>query len=148
MQKKVHSCKRRFLCCLLFSLAANKEGTSLSLTNEISATAFLGATNVVVALSQTEVAKRYVEDKRSDIGSEAEKMKFANRINGLVVQFTRLDYNPDLIAEMLVMERLYPIDYHAYQIKKRELWFDVFEDEIKQLHKAGLVHRDLKCLLH
>ena len=50
-----------------------------------------GANNVVVALPETEVAKLYVEDTRSDIGSEAEKMKFANRINGLVVQSARLD---------------------------------------------------------
>jgi serine/threonine protein kinase len=26
----------------------------------------------------------------------------------------------------------------------RELWFDVFHDELKQLHKNGFVHRDLK----
>jgi serine/threonine protein kinase len=44
---------------------------------------------------------------------------------------------------MLVMERLYPIDYRAYEIKKRELWIEVFEDELKELHSNGFVHRDL-----
>ena len=39
-----------------------------------------------------EVAKLYVEDTRSDIGSEAEKMRFANGINELVVKFIRLDF--------------------------------------------------------
>lgn len=45
---------------------------------------------------------------------------------------------------MLVMERLYPIDYRAYEVERRELWFEVFEDELNELHKAGFVHRYLK----
>jgi serine/threonine protein kinase len=71
-------------------------------------------------------------------------MKFANTINNLVVKFIRLDFNEALNAEMLVMERIYPIDYRAYEVEKRELWCDVFEDELMQLHKAGFVHRDIK----
>lgn len=103
-----------------------------------------GANNVVLALNEAEVAKLYLEDTRSDLGSEAEKMKFANRVNGLICRFIRLDYKEDLKAEMLVMERLYPIDYRAHEVEKRELWFDVFQDELTQLHQAGFVHRDLK----
>lgn len=45
---------------------------------------------------------------------------------------------------MLVMERLYPLDYRAYEYERRVLWFDVFEDELAQLHSAGFVHRDLR----
>jgi tRNA A-37 threonylcarbamoyl transferase component Bud32 len=45
---------------------------------------------------------------------------------------------------MLVMERIYPIDFRSYEVEVRELWLDVFEQEIKQLHKAGFVHHDLK----
>ncbi len=103
-----------------------------------------GANNTVIVLSDTEVAKLFTGDTRSDIGSEAEKMKFANTINGLVVQFLRLDYSDELQAEMLVMERLLPIDYRAYEVEVRELWFDVFEEELRALHQAGFVHRDLK----
>lgn len=103
-----------------------------------------GANNIVIALSQTEAAKLYLEDTRSDLGSEAEKMKYANKVNGLVCQFRRLDYDETLKTEMLVMERLYPIDYRAHETEKRELWFDVFQDELFQLHKAGFVHRHLK----
>ncbi len=103
-----------------------------------------GANNTVIVLSDTEVGKLFVCDTRSDIGSEAEKMKIANSINSLVVKFIRLDVQLDLQAEMLVMERLYPIDYRAYEVEIRELWLDVFENELHQLHKSGFAHRDLK----
>lgn len=102
-----------------------------------------GDQNTVIALSDSEVGKLFTGDTRSDIGSEAEKMKFANSINDLVVQFIRLDvFAAD--SEMLVMERLYPLDFRAYEYEKRELLLDVFEDELKQLHQAGFVHRDLR----
>ncbi len=103
-----------------------------------------GANNAVIALSETEAAKLYIGDTRSDIGSEAEKMKFANGVNNLVCLFIRLDYHENLQAEVLVMERIYPIDYRAYEFEKRELWFEVFKDELNALHKAGFVHRDIK----
>jgi tRNA A-37 threonylcarbamoyl transferase component Bud32 len=102
-----------------------------------------GANNTVIALSPTEVAKLYTGDTRSEIGSEAEKMQFANAVNGLVAKFIRLDYDEGLAAEMLVMERIMPIDYRAYEVEVRQLWLDVFEEELGQLHRAGFVHRDL-----
>lgn len=103
-----------------------------------------GTNNAVLAVSETEAAKLFTGDTRSDIGSEAEKMKFANSINSLVVKFIRLDFDDALQAEMLVMERLYPIDYRAYEVEKRELWCNIFEDEVKELHRAGFVHRDIR----
>ncbi|MBK9014347.1 MAG: hypothetical protein IPM82_09775 [Saprospiraceae bacterium] len=102
-----------------------------------------GANNTVIAISETEVGKLFFGDTRSDIGSEAEKMRFANQVNSLVVKFVRLDMF-DNDSEMLVMERLYPFDYRAYEHERRLLWMDVFEDEIKQLHLAGFAHRDLQ----
>jgi serine/threonine protein kinase len=102
-----------------------------------------GANNTVIALSETEVGKIFTGDTRSDIGSESVKLRFANTINGLVVRFVRLDeLNED--TELLVMERLYPMDFRAYEYERRELWLDVFEDELHQLHKNGFVHRDLR----
>lgn len=103
-----------------------------------------GANNKVIALTESEVAKLFTGDTRSDIGSEAEKMKYANAINGLVCNFFRLDYNDSLNAEMLVIERIYPIDYRAHEIEKRQLWLDVFLNEMHQLHHAGFVHRDIR----
>jgi serine/threonine protein kinase len=102
-----------------------------------------GDNNTVIALSETEVGKLFTGDTRSDIGSEAEKMQYANQVNNLIVRFERLDFlNAD--TEMLVMERLYPMDFRAYEYEKRELWLDLLEDELIQLHKAGFVHRDLR----
>lgn len=71
-------------------------------------------------------------------------MKFANQVNGLVATFIRLDYNETLQSEMLVMEGIFPIDYSALEVEKRLLFLEVFLDEIKQLHDAGFVLRDIK----
>lgn len=103
-----------------------------------------GANNRVIVINEVEVAKLFVGDSRSDLGSEAEKMRYANQINSLVAKFIRLDFNEDLQAEMLVMERIYPIEFRAYEVERRELWLDVLMDEITQLHKNGFVHRDIK----
>jgi serine/threonine protein kinase len=103
-----------------------------------------GANNTVIVLNDKEVAKLFTGDTRSDLGSEAQKMRYANDINNLLAKFIRLDFNIDLDVEMLVMERIYPIDFRAYEIEIRELWLDVFIDELHQLHKDGFVHRDLK----
>ena len=103
-----------------------------------------GANNAVIALTETEVGKLFTGDTRSDIGSEAEKMRFANGVNSLVVKFLRLEANPDTGADMLVMERVYPLDFRAYEVERRELWLSVFTDELTALHRAGFVHRDLR----
>lgn len=103
-----------------------------------------GENNKVIVVSETEVAKLYTNETRSEIGSEADKMQYANQINSLIVKFIRLDYNTDLDVEMLVMERLYPLDFRTKEVEERELIFEVFKDEIQQLHKAGFVHWDIK----
>jgi len=102
-----------------------------------------GANNTVIALSDTEAGKLFFDDTRSDIGSEAQKMKFANGINELIVKFIRLDLLADN-TEVLVMERLYPMDFRALEYEKRQLIFEVLEDELKELHSKGFVHRDIK----
>ena len=73
-----------------------------------------GANNTVIVLSDTEVAKLFTEDTRSDIGSEVRKLRYANTVNDLLVKFVRLDYDDALQAEMLVMERIRPIEFRAY----------------------------------
>ena len=103
-----------------------------------------GANNTVIVISETEVCKLFTGDTRSEIGSEALKMQFANSVNSLISKFIRLEFNEAIQSEMLVMERIYPIDFRSYEIEIRELWYDVFEDDLKELHAAGFVHRDLK----
>jgi serine/threonine protein kinase len=103
-----------------------------------------GDNNTVIVLSETEAGKLFIGDTRSEIGSEAEKMQFANTINNLVVKFIRLEFNELIQAEMLVMERIHPLDFRSYEVEIRELWLDVFENDLQELHRAGFVHRDLK----
>ncbi|MDJ0365185.1 hypothetical protein QMK33_08470 [Hymenobacter sp. H14-R3] len=103
-----------------------------------------GANNAVIGLSATEVGKLFSADARSDIDSEAEKMRFANEVNGLVVKYNRLEVNEVLGANMLVMERIYPLDFRAHEVEMREIWLDVFTDELRALHAAGFAHHDLQ----
>ena len=103
-----------------------------------------GENNTVIAISENEAGKLFEGDTRSDIGSESEKMKYANSVNGLVVKFIRLDTDDNSGSDMLVMERLYPMDYRSFETEKREIWFSVFKDELHELHNAGFVHRDIK----
>ena len=102
-----------------------------------------GSNNPVIVINETEAGKIFSGDTRSDIGSEAEKMKFANSINSLVCQFKRIDLDEKNNWELLVMERIYALDYRSYEVEKRELWLEVFEDEIRKLHQSGFVHHDL-----
>ena len=71
-------------------------------------------------------------------------MKVANAINSLVVKFLRIDFDDNNQWEMLVMKRLYPLDFRSFEVEKRKMIFEVFEDELKELHQQGFVHRDLK----
>ena len=103
-----------------------------------------GANNAVIALSATEVGKLFGQDTRSDIGSEAEKLRYANSVNDLAAKFLRLDYNAELSADMLVMERIYPLGFRAHEVEMREIWLDVFTEELFALHAAGFVHCHLQ----
>jgi|GEM_PF-3243304 len=59
-------------------------------------------------------------------------MKFANRVNNLVAKFIRLDVDDNFKSDLLIMERIYPMDYRAYEQEHRLLWMDVFEDELQK----------------
>ncbi len=102
-----------------------------------------GINNRVIALSETEVAKIFEGGTRSFIGLEAEKMRYANNINDLVCQFHRLDYDEENNWDMLIMERIHAFEFRNFEIGKREIFFETFETDLKELHKNGFVHRDL-----
>lgn len=80
-----------------------------------------GTKNIVLALDPIEFAKPYLEEIRYDFGSEAENMCFANKVNGLACRFIRLDFYQTHNDDVLVSERIYPIDNWANQVKRRTL---------------------------
>lgn len=101
------------------------------------------ARHPVVALDAVTVAKLFNEDASSNIEAEAAAMRYANDINDLVVKLVRIDFDEQLDADILVMERLYGFEYRTYELEQRTLWLEAFEYELGQLHEAGWVHRKL-----
>jgi serine/threonine protein kinase len=45
---------------------------------------------------------------------------------------------------MLVIERIKPIEFRAYEFEIRKMLMEVFKDKISKLHKSGFVHQDIK----
>ena len=101
-----------------------------------------GMNNVVIALSPEEAGKIFTPDSRVEITVEAKNMQYANKINDLVVKFIRIELNGD--DQILVMERLNILDPRTLEKEVREVMLSVFEDKLKELHKNGFCHRDIK----
>lgn len=107
-----------------------------------------GQNSTVLALSEAEVGKIFRKNAHSTIRLEADKLRFANQVNGLMPRFLRLDFDAESQSEMLVMERLMPLDYRAFQVEKRRGMFEVFEQKLKELHETGFVHLGLESPTH
>ena len=60
-------------------------------------------------------------------------MQFANALINHIARFIRLDFHEELNADMLVMEPIYAVDFRTYEVEKRELWYEVVENEMSQL---------------
>lgn len=99
-----------------------------------------GTEAVVVALSDTEAGKMY--QGRAAAETEATRLEFANGINSLLVRLVRLDAFET--HAVLVLERIYPLDYRALEIDKRKAFLEVLDDELRELHEAGFVHGHLQ----
>jgi tRNA A-37 threonylcarbamoyl transferase component Bud32 len=114
----------------------------------------------IIALSDTEVGKippinRIVfvnvatgEEEpmlsfKMDIDLEIKRLVYANAINDLMVRFIRKDKFENNI-DMLVMERLYPIEYKSISKIKRISVFEKFEKQISELHFHGFLHGDIE----
>ena len=100
-----------------------------------------GENGQVVTLSTKEVAKIF------ELGAskqEAAAMKAANSINSLVVKLLRVDITMGYSNELLVMERLYPLQYRALSIPERVQFFEIFLSQLKELHSNGWAHGDIK----
>lgn len=99
-----------------------------------------GTEAVVVALSDTEAGKMYQQSAAAE--AEAARLEFANGINGLMVRLSRLDKFDD--HAVLVLERLYPMDFRSIEVDKRKALLEVLGDELRELHEAGFVHNHLQ----
>jgi hypothetical protein len=98
---------------------------------------------LVLALDANLAAKVFTVDSCSDIGSEAEKLKFANQINDLLPAFNRMDFDEEIKSERLVMEKFNPLDIWGWDVEKREIVLSVFENQLTELHWNGFVYRGL-----
>ena len=101
-----------------------------------------GSNNVVIALLKTEAGKVFTPESRVEISVEASNMKYANKINDLVVKFIRIDIEND--NQILIMERLNIFEPRSFEIEAREVMYRIFLEKLKELHKNGFVHRDIK----
>ncbi len=101
-----------------------------------------GTNNVVIAKSKTEAGKIFTPESRVEISVEADNMKYANKINDLVVRFIRIDIEGD--NQILAMERLNIFEPRSFEIEVRETMYSVFIEKLKDLHTNGFVHRDIK----
>ena len=114
----------------------------------------------IVALSDTEVGKippinplvfvnvatgkeEPMLNFKMDIDLEIKRLIFANAINDLMVRFIRKD-RFDESTDMLVMERLYPIDFQSLDKQERIPVFEKFKAQIYELHRKGFLHGDIE----
>ena len=95
-----------------------------------------------MAITITEAGKVFTPDSRVEVTVEARNMQYANRINSLVVKFVRIDIQGD--NQILVMERLIPIEPRGIEVEVRETMYSVLKDQMIELHAHGFCHRDIR----
>ena len=101
-----------------------------------------GTEAVVVALSETEVGKMWGDPEAA--AAEAANFLYANGINGLMARMLRHDEYAPTGGAVLVLERLYPLDFRTHEVELRRGLLEVFADELHELHAAGFVHGHLQ----
>lgn len=95
----------------------------------------------VIAISETEVAKIFSD--KEELEKECKHLKFANSINNLAIEFKRADVSH--LGNLLIMERLIPLEYRAVEISKRLELFYQFRESMYELHSNGFVFRDINA---
>jgi hypothetical protein len=104
-----------------------------------------GANGQVVGLTTDTCAKIF---ELGEAQREADLMKVANGINGLLCNHIKVEITSGYSKELLVMERLYPLQYRALTVNQREVFFNKFLAELKELHSNGFAHWDVKRPSH
>ena len=77
----------------------------------------------------------------SELKLEAEKLKYANDINDLLVKFIRTDTINGI--NVLVTERHYPMQSRAFDYQQRLDFMRAFKVRLMELHAHGFAHGDL-----
>jgi hypothetical protein len=121
--------------------------------------------SLIIALSDTEIGKVILpstlvwvnaetgekvdnvfgEGEAPTLQKEVDALVFANKINGLLPTFIRTDKwqkDDSSILDMIVMERLYSLPIHHFDLETRKTMFDVFESKMEELHRNFFAHGD------
>lgn len=120
--------------------------------------------SILIGLSETEVGKillpntmvlvdaetgepvNLLSHDEPTLKKEAAALQFANTINDLMPQFYRIQpwqTEDGKEHEMMVMERLYCLPIHHFELPLRQEMMSRFEEKLKELHSALFVHGDL-----
>ena len=120
--------------------------------------------SIIIELSDTEIGKvllpstlewvdvitgKTITDlfgKKPTLDDEITALQYANHINDLMPKFIKkqtwqAENGKDY--DMIVMERLYLLPYHHYDLPTREAMFADFENKMIELHDNHFVHADL-----
>lgn len=102
-----------------------------------------GFNAAVVAISDKMVAKVFsCGDSEADW--ELSSGKLANSINGLMPKYLGLQSTPGYEFDLVVMERLYPMQARAFSIEERKAMGAEFIRQVDELHNGGFCHMDIK----
>ena len=118
---------------------------------------------IVLALSETEIGKVVIPNTLRLVGMETGEvldlgadvpdldeqirlLQYANSVNDLMPKFIRKDSWTDeadgKTHDMIVMERLYPLPIHHFDLATRALMLATFEQKLKELHSSNFIHGD------
>lgn len=93
----------------------------------------------VIAISDTLVAKVFKD--KSDLEKESKNLQFANSINDLFVKFERNVFLKN--NNLMIMERVFSLEFRAYEYSKKLEFFNKFIESINELHEKGFVFGDI-----
>lgn len=95
-----------------------------------------GRNSIIFAISSTTVKKIFPFNSRASFSDELVNLNFANSINDLAVKFIDIE-----LDNSIIMERLYPLEYKAFEYEERKVFLDKFIYQLEELHIKGIVHQ-------
>ncbi len=78
----------------------------------------MSARSTIITINDKEVGKIVSSNSKMELEIEAQKLKYANKINDLLIQY--IDLRTDASGNnILVMERIYPLEYRALSLQQK-----------------------------